>query len=554
MVRIICLILLSWFLTVPLKANAAERVFLVTGRTLYVTGEAIEFSAFVSDDLLKSKSIDEAEPLLSKVLYVEVISPDGESISRGKFILKRQKSEGALPIPDEAVTGYYYLRAYTKAMRNAGPATYTFLLVRIVNPYKDEVLPGTGKPLRIDSTQTAGGSNYTVSLNKRSFNAGEPVEFTLQPEAGNHADLVALTVVPELTFNALQYFKPLAVDSTTYGFHCRENAGLSISGVMRDETSGTVVAEKDINLSVIGKGQDFISGKTDDAGRFNFALPAITGERDLYLSPEITRGSHIRVLIDNDFCNIRVKLPAPAFSLSEKEKAVVLKLAANATISNTYNTTGKQVNMHGTPIDNSPFYGTPDQVLLLEKYIQLPTLEEYFNEIPALAKVRKSGGKKIIRVMGLQPEMGTYAPLVLIDQVAVNEPDRILAASPSNVERIEIINRPYLKGDKLYGGLVSIISRKGDFAGIDLPASGTFINYRFFNPGIAGSFTPDPATPDARNTLFFKSYTQPAGNEPAVYSFITPETPGVYEIIVVSPGPDGEMSVSRRAFEVVSFE
>ena len=39
---------------------------------------------------------------------------------------------------------------------------------------------------------------------------------------------------------------------------------------------------------------------------------------------------------------------------------------------------------------------------ILINYVQLPTLEEYFNELPTLAKVRKRQGEKYFKILGAQ--------------------------------------------------------------------------------------------------------------------------------------------------------
>ena len=76
--------------------------------------------------------------------------------------------------------------------------------------------------------------------------------------------------------------------------------------------------------------------------------------------------------------------------------------------------------------------------------------------------------------------MAIYDPLVMIDWVAVSDNESILGTPTQSISRIELVNAPYIKGDMIYGGIISIISKKGDFAGIDLPRNGIFINYKFY--------------------------------------------------------------------------
>ena len=104
---------------------------------MYVSGENILFSAMVYH-----KSDLSAEEI-SRTLYCELIAPDGKKIAARKFGLFRFSAGGAFPIPEEAVSGIYYLRFYTRIMRNNASGDYKYILLKIVNPFKTEVLPGS---------------------------------------------------------------------------------------------------------------------------------------------------------------------------------------------------------------------------------------------------------------------------------------------------------------------------------------------------------------------------------------------------------------------------
>ena len=76
--------------------------------------------------------------------------------------------------------------------------------------------------------------------------------------------------------------------------------------------------------------------------------------------------------------------------------------------------------------------------------------------------------------------------------------------------------------------------KKNDFAGIDLPASGKFINFGFLDdcsdhnlPGILPRNVPDP-----RNTVYWNP-SIPAGTDGnTIISFTAPDTPGKYTILL----------------------
>lgn len=548
MVRTMYIIILLVLFWLPIRGYSAERVMMSTDRTLYVSGESVNYVAFVdqTDNPGRESDADDGSTT-SNVLYVEIVSPDGKSISKNKTKIIQNFSRGYILIPEETLTGYYYIRAYTKIMRNNGPGSYAYQLLKIVNPYKEDVasanLPDTGITY---FPETEGETTLSLSLNKDIYNNGEEIRVTVNNDIRAMMPLVSVSVIPQFTVNSFSHVIPLQSDNGNQNNYCRETHGVSLSGELKDASNGQSIVDEVVNLSVIGPGRDFISVRTDGLGRFNFALPELNGERDLYISTSVNDERKLRLLIDNDFCNISSAQPVPEFSLTAEERAAALKLAINARIRKEFN---DSLQAPMIVIDNSPFYGTPDQVLRLDDFIALPTLEEYFNEITSLAKVRKSAGKKFIKVAGTSLEMTTYAPLIMIDYVAVSDHERVLNASPGNIRKIEIINRPYLKGNQLYGGIVNIISRKGDFAGIDLPASGLFIYYRFLSESALFEFNPTKNIPDARNTVYFNQLS--FDKNEANVQCIAPKTPGIYEVRVQAFSKNGEIITTSISTEVV---
>jgi len=73
-------------------------------------------------------------------------------------------------------------------------------------------------------------------------------------------------------------------------------------------------------------------------------------------------------------------------------------------------------------------------------------------------------------------------PLVLIDKIPVSDIEELLRISTKRIKHIDMVNEIYIKGDNIYGGIISIISEKGDLAGVKLPENSIFFNYNGFTP------------------------------------------------------------------------
>jgi hypothetical protein len=102
-----------------------------------------------------------------------------------------------------------------------------------------------------------------------------------------------------------------------------------------------------------------------------------------------------------------------------------------------------------------------------------------------------------------------------------------------------------------YGGILSIRSRNNDFAGIELPRSGIFINYGFFSAsGPAGGTLADKHFPDARNTLFWLGNIQIQDGEAMEISFVTGNSKGHYDVVLQGLMKNGDAFSQTVGFVV----
>jgi len=511
-----------------------ETVHLSADRSLYLAGEQLQFSACLT--------LNEQNQLLSRILYVEIISPEVKSISSGKFMVQNSAAFGELTIPADIVSGVYYLRAYTKYMRNAGPEAYAWVAIKIVNPRLEGVLSGTGSDTLTPELSVNTNPVFFIGLEKDTFSPRNQVSVTLAPASASASDIkiIGLSVVPasaSVEYHLPRFLGSRIPDSLLF---YPESRGLSITGEIKEVNSGKPVAGSRVSISIIGKGREFMVQETGSSGRFFIPLPAYTGTRDLFLCTGNTGDYNAKVLVDNDFCTQPVRLAGSVFRLSPEERVLAYNMALNCQIRKHFLADSTEPDST-TENEEVAFYGKPDYTLQLEDYVQLPTLGEYFNELPGMVKIRKKNGKKYFKVIGTQSEMNFFDPLVMIDWVAVEDAEKILAASPANIARIEMINQPYVKGDVIYGGIVSIVSKRGDFAGIDLPSSGIFVSFQFLaETGLVQQLpSAKEHIPDTRNTIFWQPDLSVKAGNPYSFSFTTPDTPGKYAISLKGITHDG---------------
>lgn len=517
-----------------------EKSVLFTDRTTYVTGEQINFSFSLINSYHSNNT-------LSKIYYVEIITPNGESVCNGKYSFDNLATSNYLAIPQDIASGKYYIRAYTKYMRNFGPSSYSYIPLTIINPNKNQVIDenplDTNLVKTIKHEQIKKDSCFIIETDKAKYLTREEVKVKIREQFKTEKKIknLCISVIPKFTYNEgyLTFKSQNNIDSLTY---LPEIISITLTGKIVDKSSKRPLNLKQINLSILDNDKDFYTTRTDQFGRFYFSLPNLTNRRDVFLQVENNETDNATILIDNDLCKSPVSLIPLHFNLSEDEKKAILNLARNNQIKQAFS---KHLATNGTH-NLMPFYGSSQTGIDLEQYISLPSLEDYFKELLPI-RVVKNHNKKTLKIINANGE-SLSNPLLLLDLVVFSDVNKILALPPHRISRIELVNEPYIRGGITYQGVVSIFSKKGDFAGIDLPATGVLLGYDFmYNNSARTEINSSQNTPDARNTLFWNPNYEL--NE-ETFSFSTSDSYGDYLIVLRGVYEDGSILYTSNTISV----
>ena len=136
----------------------------------------------------------------SKILYIELILADGSALVSQKHSISNKQCQGVLEIPQDLLSGTYYLKAYTKYMRNFGTASFAYLPLKIVNPYSREFLSGAGNMV-LDSI-----SATTIPTKKSRSTNGIDYKILLTTEELQDLKNVSISIVPAHSFQKSEYF------------------------------------------------------------------------------------------------------------------------------------------------------------------------------------------------------------------------------------------------------------------------------------------------------------------------------------------------------------
>jgi hypothetical protein len=529
-------------LNYTLPPESGEKITICTDRTLYIVTEKIHFTAgyLINPEL---GSLD-----WSNVLYVELIRWNGEKIARSKFTLDRPGAEGYLEIPGDALSGFYYIRAYTRWMRNYPANEYGYAVLKIVNPFKQDIDPGPDEQVNHVKNIT----EKTLSEKRKKSILCETSKTVYKPREQVELDMI---VNKEISDNQNDYcisvVRAGSLDTSYSNPVCQsvlmkqgkinflpEIRGISVTGNVMEKSSGKPLKNVTTYLSIPIGGEYFSVFSTDEQGRFLFTLPYIEGDFDFFIEVLTNEEVEAEIRIDNDFCNVPVTLPYIQFDLNKNEEKLVQEMMINRQLEEKFGSHPVDTTTKGKITRPVAFYGTPQSIFYMEKYIELNDLEEFIFELVPQVIVYHRKGKPYIRIEK-QTGLSDLTPLVLIDDLPVSNIGQLLKAPVYKLERIEIIDQGYVAGNKIFNGLISVYSKNKDFAGIEMGKNSMFFNYSLYSgntylfPACNGD-SEKSRIPDRRNPLYWNPHVYLSSGKTSDISFYTSDSKGEYIVYVRS--------------------
>jgi hypothetical protein len=469
---------------------------------------------------------------------------NGGKLAQMKLKLTKEGTSGSMEIPVNLLSGNYYLRAYTKWMRNYSAQNYAYSLVKIVNPFRSETDEGPTEVSAINSTSVKNMKQQTqvrgvsCTMDKNEYRPEEKAEVDLYindkklSEIDRYCISVAKVGVIDTAIQNFETESPSTGRNVSYIEYIPEIRGITITGEVIDKSTQNSLKNILISLSETEHGEYFSVYQTDEKGRFVFLLPDLSGKHDFFIQTE----AQSEILIDNGFCNQPVKLPYFAFNLKAGEVQLIKDMAINQQLSERFlsredsvadSQTGKEV-----PI---AFYGSKRTIYHTEKYIELPNIQEFISEIILEAEISNKKGKTSLISMR-RTNLSNYPPLIFLDNIQVDNNDQLLRTPLNRIERVEVINMDYIVAGMRYSGIISIYSKNRDFAGSDLNKNSTFFTYELFSDidtcyDFKGR-SDNSRIPDRRNLLYWNPDIQLSADKKTTISFQTSDCKGEYVIYI----------------------
>lgn len=321
--------------------------------------------------------------------------------------------------------------------------------------------------------------------------------------------------------------------------------GSLLSANPKDSVSG-----KFILMSIPGKNAGFQYAITDRNGNFSFTLPIDQQQKQIIIQPkdpDENRSIKIQSSFSEEY--------ALSVDFSDSLSAIpagITKLGTNYQVSKIYGIAAFKPAVLTIPAEKiKRFYGKPDNSLVMDNYIKLPVMEEVFFELLPGTFLRKK--KSVYDITVLDPVTNDMykEPHLFIDGVRIDNANIIAALDPETVERIDVVRSRYMVGDYLFRGIVNVITRAGDFSGVNLPDYAVNTFYRVIDP-VENFSMPDYSDnvirqtriPDFRNTLYWNPKVNKA------LEFWTSDFSSDYRILIEGVASDGKIISIEKTFTI----
>ncbi|MBW3130771.1 TonB-dependent receptor plug domain-containing protein [Hymenobacter profundi] len=153
-------------------ATFPEKSYLHLDKTVYAAGETVWLKAYVV------QAGNHRPDTLSRVLYVDLLSPDQVLVRQQLLRLRNGTATGDILLPDTLVQGRYTVRAYTNWMRNTSPDYFYNQQIMVWHTPLDAVAPAIGERRTRVSGKTA-AARLTVQFFPEGGNLVSGLESTI---------------------------------------------------------------------------------------------------------------------------------------------------------------------------------------------------------------------------------------------------------------------------------------------------------------------------------------------------------------------------------------
>ncbi|UII78535.1 hypothetical protein [Flagellimonas sp. CMM7] len=552
-----------------------EKVFIHYNSTLLFTGEYLYYKVY------NLNSDNNGLSNLSKIVYIELVGEDKESVFRHKVRLENSSGQGDFFIPTTVKSGNYKLIGYTQWMKNGSKNNFFQGEIAIINPYQNDqkvilkdssiVSSNSSRSLLNSKTQSATKANnegIKISVDQNTFKKRSKVSLKLEDVTKTYSGgTYSLSVrnidtiekplmLTSKAFRSLQSKK----EKVKNHIYLPEFRGELISGKVLPKDTISPVDNVNIALSIPEKnGYDLKVVTTDKNGVFLVSLEKAYNGTKAFVQVLGEARQKYTIKLDSDSPMDYSGLTFNRFEITPEMRDMIVERSVHNQIENSYFSI-KPDSLKPTPTV-IPVYKDIMNTYILDDYTRFSTIRETLVEVIELVWSKRIGkGEYTFQVKEndydfyIKPD---FSPLVVVDGIPVQNHDHLLGYNARNVRSISFLRDKYVLGSKIFQGVIDIETIDGDFVS---PYNGDHrVNFdlfkplpikKYFNQKYTEETKPDTdRILDFRYQLLWEPNLELKGNK-TVIDFFTSDVSGNYEICLEGFTASGEPISTRKVISV----
>ncbi|GAB5475848.1 MAG: hypothetical protein Mars2KO_39470 [Maribacter sp.] len=527
-----------------------ETVFIHFNDALLLSGEYLYYSFFC----LESQNLTPSP--VSKIGYVTMLGKNNKLVFQQKIKLNHGAGQGDFFVPADIPTGHYKLIGHTRWMQNQGQSSFFVDDLIIINPYQAlpeaQASPSTGiislsKADSLAETDLSKEtSDFRILLPKSTYGKRQRVRFTIEQLDRNIVGVLSISVRKKGTITVpFQKTRAQSFKSSKDTGFLKTNAIVSlpelrgelISGRIMNTEDSTLVTDRDVSLSIPGNRGTVNISRSNDQGLFYFNLDRgyrsdqlildLIGEKNEQFDIQLTPSSIVPEFVD--FKNV---------TLSQNLNRTLEQRSIRNQIENAF--FEQKADSAIGSIYIPPAYKEFQERYTLDDYTRFTTLEETIVEIIEDVVVRKRKDRYDLRIRGNNQFFieASDQPLILIDNILVQNTSRVFQYDIKKMEQINVSRKEFYIGPKKYQGVFSIQTKSGDYT-VQNNNNGPFI-YKIAGPISKKTYfeqeyskvpsKKETHTADFRQQLLWLPQHKIKATE--TFEFFTSDNLGTYEISV----------------------
>lgn len=518
-------------------AQSVELMRVYTDKDCYLAGEELWVKVCLDDDTLP-------ENIMSQVAYVEICDT-AQVRAQGKVALNQGMGWACIQLPQTMHSGVYQLTAYTRYMRNLNAESFPRRYLAVLNAQASsaddnlfandstvfqEAVSAVSRSLVMKGDKDSYGFREKVSLNW-SAHLAEAKELTLSVV---RKDCEVKLPQPEIAL-------PVAVEGERWVAECE---GHIVSGRVEGSQFPDGLLTQ---LSCVGKSMKVFEGEKTDGDTFHFYTYGVNGQQDVVLSALSNEGKAYRMKIESPFAELLPRQVPDLYCRYNDSELITRSVALQLAQAMPREVLPKEV-------DHVIYGQLPSKTYNLDEYVRFNTVQECIVEFVMGTAIDRAGDRKVIKMLQEDSRgYNVFPVLVLVDGVAFYNHSEVLEYNARQVHYIHQYRGNYFLGEKLYGGILSLITHRGTMPDMRINSDMQMLAYEF--PQACPSFAmPQYDTeearqsrkPDFRHTL----YWNPSMEGKTGASFYTSDLNGIYIATLKGLDAEGKMIEECWEFEV----